>query len=117
MHKICKSQICLQYNMIQSIKGRKTRKRKRGGWRERERETDWGGTKQVQKKLSFLSLLSCPYTQEISYVQEKMGESVLVRWMAGQEATVGQDMEQYDGGLVQNWERNTSRLDIVTLLI
>ena len=35
----------------------------------------------------------------------------------GQEATVGQNMEQYDGGLVQNWERNTSRLDIVTLLI
>ena len=67
--------------MIQSIKGRKTRKRKRGGWRERERENDWGGTKQVQKKLSFLSLLSCPYTQEILYVQEKMGESVLVRWM------------------------------------
>ena len=36
---------------------------------------------------------------------------------AGQEATVGQDMEQCTGGLVQNWERNTSRLDIVTLLV
>ena len=48
---------------------------------ERKRENDWGGTKQVQKRLSFFPLLSCPYTQEISYVQEKMGESVLVRWM------------------------------------
>ena len=36
---------------------------------------------------------------------------------AGQEATVEQDMEQRNGRLVQNWERNTSRLDIVTLLI
>ena len=36
---------------------------------------------------------------------------------AGQEATVGQDMEQCNGGLVQNWERNILRLDIVTLLI
>ena len=36
---------------------------------------------------------------------------------AGQETTVEQDMEQRNGRLVQNWERNTSRLDIVTLLI
>ena len=36
---------------------------------------------------------------------------------AGQEATVEQDIEQWNGRLVQNWERNTSRLDIVTLLI
>ena len=36
---------------------------------------------------------------------------------ASQEATVEQDMEQRNGRLVQNWERNTSRLDIVTLLI
>ena len=36
---------------------------------------------------------------------------------AGQEATVEQDMERWNGRFVQNWERNTSRLDIVTLLI
>ena len=36
---------------------------------------------------------------------------------AGQEATVEQDMEQWNGRLVQNWERIYSTLNIVTLLI
>lgn len=66
--------------MIQSIKGRKTRKRKRGGWRkERERMIGVGQSK-YRKGCPSFSFLS-PYTQEIPHVQEKMGASVLVRRM------------------------------------
>ena len=36
---------------------------------------------------------------------------------AGQEATVEQYMEQWNGKLVPNWERSTSKLYIVTLFI
>ena len=49
---------------------------------ERERERMIGvGQSKYRKDCPFFPFSAVLNTQEISYVQEKMGESVLVRWM------------------------------------
>ena len=99
--------------------------RKGRGTRDQTVNTHWiiEKAREFQKNICFID-----YTKAFVWITENCGKflemeildyltCILRNLYAGQEATIRTRHGVWNNGLVRNWERNTSRLYIFTLLI